>query len=386
MKFIHLADLHLGKRLNEFDLIDDQKFLLHQVIRIAEKHDAHTVLLSGDIYDKAIPSEAAVTLFDEFLKDLAEHHIESYIITGNHDSEERLNFGSSFFEASGVHIFAIYNGELAHYTVQDEYGPVELYLLPFVKASMVKNFYPEETIESYEDAVRVAIAHAEVNPSARNVILAHQFVTGQTPVVLGGSESVGVRQVAESVGTVEQISYKVFDDFDYVALGHIHSGQQVGRETVRYAGSLMKYSLSEVNSDKSVPVVTLGKAKGEVSIEYEPLHPLHNLRHIKGEMKTLLARENVVDAEDYMYVTLTDEEIINDAIGILQQTYPNTVKLDYENSHTKEIQTVDISKVTETRSFQELISDFYQEIYGVEMTEEELKVMLDVAGEAGVEL
>ena len=380
MKFLHLGDLHLGRSLGDFDLIEDQKYILDQILEIIEKENVDGVLIAGDVYDKSIPSEAATNLLDYFLCKLSESGVQTFMISGNHDSDDRLNYGSNLFEANQIYISALYNGTLDKRTVTDEYGEVNVYLLPFVKASQVRHFYPEETIDSYDDAVRVILKHADMDVTQRNVIVAHQFVTGQSEdPALGGSEGAGT----QSVGLVEKIGYDCFDGFDYVALGHIHSPQRVGRDQVRYSGSPLKYSLSEVHNAKSVPVITMGK-KGEVTLELIPLKPMRDLRHIKGNLKALLEPKNITDVEDFIYVTLTDEEIINDAMGIFQQTYPNTVKIDYDNSRTRAMEHVDISNIAENKSFSELIGDFYRLIYNCEMSGEEMDYMRAAAQEAGV--
>lgn len=380
MKFLHLGDLHLGRSLGDFDLIEDQKYILDQILEIIEKENVDGVLIAGDVYDKSIPSEAATNLLDYFLCKLSESGVQTFMISGNHDSDDRLNYGSNLFEANQIYISALYHGTLDKRTVTDEYGEVNVYLLPFVKASQVRHFYPEETIDSYDDAVRVILKHADMDVTQRNVIVAHQFVTGQSEdPALGGSEGAGT----QSVGLVEKIGYDCFDGFDYVALGHIHSPQRVGRDQVRYSGSPLKYSLSEVHNAKSVPVITMGK-KGEVTLELIPLKPMRDLRHIKGNLKALLEPKNITDVEDFIYVTLTDEEIINDAMGIFQQTYPNTVKIDYDNSRTRAMEHVDISNIAENKSFSELIGDFYRLIYNCEMSGEEMDYMRVAAQEAGV--
>ena len=380
MKLLHLGDLHLGRSLGDFDLIEDQKYILDQILKIIEKENVDGVLIAGDVYDKSIPSEAATNLLDYFLCKLSESRVQTFMISGNHDSDDRLNYGSNLFEANQIYISALYPGTLDKRTVTDEYGEVNVYLLPFVKASQVRHFYPEETIDSYDDAVRVILKHADMDVTQRNVIVAHQFVTGQSEdPALGGSEGAGT----QSVGLVEKIGYDCFDGFDYVALGHIHSPQRVGRDEVRYSGSPLKYSLSEVHNAKSVPVITMGK-KGEVTLELIPLKPMRDLRHIKGNLKALLEPKNMTDVEDFIYVTLTDEEIINDAMGIFQQTYPNTVKIDYDNSRTRAMEHVDISNIAENKSFSELISDFYRLIYNCEMSGEEMDYMRAAAQEAGV--
>ena len=380
MKLLHIGDLHLGKSLGDFDLIGDQKYILDQILGIIKEKAVDGVLIAGDVYDKAVPSEAAMNLLDYFLSSLSRSGVSTFMISGNHDSDDRLNYGSDLFAANQIYIASKYDGTLYRRTVTDAHGEADIYLLPFVKASQVKHFFPDAEIATYDDAVRVILAHAGVDPNRRNIIVAHQFVTGRSEdPSLGGSESVGT----QSVGLVEKIGYDCFDAFDYAALGHIHSPQKVGREEVRYAGSPLKYSLSEVNNKKSVPIITLGE-KGNVSLELIPLRPMRDLRHIKGPMKMLLDKTNITDPDDFIYVTLTDEDAVNDAMGIFQQVYPNTVKIDYDNSHTRAIEQVDISSIAENKSFSELIGDFYRLMYQCEMSEEEMKYMKVAAQEAGM--
>ena len=380
MKLLHIGDLHLGKSLGDFDLIRDQKYILDQILGIIKEKAVDGVLIAGDVYDKAVPSEAAMNLLDYFLSSLSRSGVSTFMISGNHDSDDRLNYGSDLFAANQIYIASKYDGTLYRRTVTDAYGEADIYLLPFVKASQVKHFFPDAEIATYDDAVRLILSHAGVDPDRRNIIVAHQFVTGRSEdPSLGGSESVGT----QSVGLVEKIGYDCFDAFDYAALGHIHSPQKVGREEVRYAGSPLKYSLSEVNNTKSVPIITLGE-KGDVSLELIPLRPMRDLRHIKGPMKMLLDKTNITDPDDFIYVTLTDEDTVNDAMGIFQQVYPNTVKIDYDNSHTRAIEQVDISSIAENKSFSELIGDFYKLMYHCDMSEEEMKYMKMAAQEAGI--
>ena len=380
MRLMHIGDLHLGKSLGDFDLTEDQEYLLDQLLEIVEKHAVDAVLIAGDVYDKAMPSEAATRMLDYFLSNLAKRNVYVYMVSGNHDSDERLNYGSNLFETNHIFISARYDGNLYKHTLKVGQEEADIYLLPFVKASQVRHFLPDAKIESYDDAVRAILDKADIDVSRNNVIVAHQFVMGKSEdPELSGSESLGT----QSVGTVEKIGYDCFDVFDYTALGHIHSPQQVGRKEVRYSGSPLKYSLSEVNNEKSVPLITLS-GKGKVEIELVPVRPMRNMRHLKGKLKDLLDKASVTAPEDFIYATLTDEEIVNDAMGIFQQVYPNTVKIDYDNSHTREIEQVDISKIAENRSFAELISDFYRQIYSCEISEEEMDVMRSVAREAGV--
>lgn len=380
MKLIHLADLHLGKSLGGFDLIEDQKYILKQILEIIDRKSIDGVVIAGDVYDKTVPSEAATRLLNDFLSRLAEKKVSTYIISGNHDSDDRLNYGSDLFQASQIYISAVYDGTLPKYVWKDDLCEVHIYLLPFVKASQVRHYFPDSDVRSYEDAVKVILEHAEIDRGTCNILAAHQFVAGKgEDPALGGSESAAT----QSVGLVEKIGYDCFDAFDYVALGHIHSPQRVGRECVRYCGSPLKYSLSEVNNEKSVPVITVG-GKENVNVELVPLKPLRDVRHIRGNLKELLGNGQEKASEDFIYATLTDEEMINDVMGIFQQVYPNTVKIDYDNSHTREIEQVDISNIAANKSFSDLIREFYRQIYGCEISEEEMNVMRMAAREAGV--
>lgn len=380
MKLVHLGDLHLGKSLGDFDLIEDQRYILDQILEIVDKKSVDGVLIAGDVYDRAIPSEGATNLLDYFLKSLAARQVKTFMISGNHDSDDRLNYGSSLFESNQIYISAQFKGELYRQTVNDEYGEVNIYLLPFVKASQVRHFYPDEKIENYDTAVRAIIRHAQIDPKKRNIIVAHQFVAGKgADPELAGSEGAGT----QSVGLVEKIGYDCFDGFDYVALGHIHSPQSVSRDEVRYSGSPLKYSLSEVNNDKSVPLITLGE-KGSLDIELLKLKPMRDMRHLRGPIEKLLDKDNIVRPMDFIYATLTNEDMINDAMGIMQQVYPNTVKIDYDNSRTRQVDQIDITAITEHKSFDELIGDFYRKMYSCEISEEELQIMMEVAKEAGV--
>ena len=256
MKLMHLGDLHLGKALGEFDLIEDQRFILNQILSLIDQRGVDAVLIAGDVYDRAVPSEAATRLLDTFLSALAARRVKVFLISGNHDSDQRLNYGSALFEKNQVYIASVFDGHPVSHTIREEDTGTEvtISLLPFVKASRVRHFFPDAQIETYEDAVRVILENSPVDTGKRNILVAHQFVAGRgADPELSGSEGAG----AQYVGTVEKIGYDLFDAFDYVALGHIHSPQKVGREEVRYSGSPLKYSLSEVNNEKSVPLITI---------------------------------------------------------------------------------------------------------------------------------
>lgn len=393
MKFLHLGDLHLGKSLFDFDLIEDQKYILDEILEIAEEKSVDGILVAGDVYDKSVPSEAAVELLDDFLNELQKREIKVFMVSGNHDSDERLNYGSTLFQSNEIFITAKFDTKLHKQSISDGDTTVDIYMLPFVKALQVRNYVEEKSvagdsgslqgveIKSNEDAVRFIIDQTEIEKEHVNILVAHQFVSGkeQDPE-FAGSESLGT----QSVGTLEKIGYGCFDQFDYVALGHIHSPQKVGREEVRYAGSPLKYSLSEAGHEKTVPLITVSEHK-KIGIELIPLTPKREMWHIKGKKEELLNRKDEkIGKDDFLYVTLTDEDIPENVMGIFQTIYPNTLRIDYDNSYTKKIEQVDISKVAENKSFPQLIGDFYEMMMGEEISPEELQVMEEVAREAGV--
>ena len=379
MKFIHLADLHLGKSVNEFSMIEDQKFILDQIINIIQKKEIDGVFVAGDVYDRTVPSEEAVRLFNSFLTELSELGKYVFVISGNHDSDVRLDFGSSLLKKSNIFIAGSYGGEIQKVDLTDEYGPIHIWLLPFVKASHVRHYFPEADTATYDSALKTAIRQCDVNTDERNIILSHQFITGKS----GGPELAGSETAIVNVGTVDNAGYDCYDQFDYVALGHIHGCQSVGRETCRYAGSPLKYSLNqnELSKEKTVPVITMGE-KGRVDIELSELKPMRDVRRIKGKLAELL--KNAVDTKDYIYATLTDEETQFEAMSRLREVYPNTMKLDYDNSASKKLKE-DLEEIEiEGKSFDELVSDFYEMIQGRAPEEKEWQIIHEVAREAGV--
>lgn len=351
MKLIHISDLHLGKRVNEFSMIEDQKYILEQIISITEQEQADGVLIAGDIYDKPVPTAEAVQVFDRFLTRLADLKLPVYAISGNHDSAERIAFGARLMSGRGVYLSPAYEGRAEVITAADSYGEVNLYLLPFIRPAVVRHAFEEEEIGSYQDAVRTAVEHMEIDTSKRNVLVAHQFVTG---AIRCESEEV-------SVGGLENVDASVFAPFDYAALGHIHSPQQAGRETVRYCGSPLKYSFSEAEQEKSVVLVDL-KEKGDVSIRRIPLAPLRDLRKIRGSYLevTALSFYQGTNTKDYLQITLTDEEDIPDGMQKLRVIYPNLMRLDYDNRRTRESRAVEGAKETERKSELELLEEFYE--------------------------
>ena len=352
MKLIHLSDLHIGKRLHEKSFLDDQKHILNQILEICKREQPDAVLIAGDVYDKSIPSGEAVTLFDDFLFALSELGKDVFIISGNHDSPERLSFGGRLMKKAKIHLSPVYNGTVEPISLSDEFGEVEIYMLPFIKPTHVRQYYGEETIESYTDAMRVAIEKMHVDPSQRNVIITHQFITNAATC---DSEEV-------SVGGTDQVDARVFDDFDYVALGHIHGPQWVERETIRYCGTPLKYSFSEAKDQKSVTVVELAQ-KGSLSVRTVPLVPMRDMVEIKGKYEEIMLKsfyENTSYTEDYVHVTLTDEEDIVDAIGKLRSVYHNLMRLDYDNTRTRKAVQVEGAAEVETKSPLVLFSDFYE--------------------------
>ena len=352
MKFLHLADLHLGKRVNGFSMLEDQAHILRQILAILDDEQPDGVLIAGDVYDKSVPSVEAVELLDGFLTELRTRGVPVLLISGNHDSPERLAFGGRVMDSCGIHISPVYDGALAPVTLHDEFGPVHVWLLPFVKPAHMRRWFPDADIESYTDAVAEAVAHMDIDTAARNVLVTHQFVTGGTR---SGSEEL-------SVGGTDNVDSGVFAPFDYVALGHLHGAQHIGRETIRYAGSPLKYSFSEARQHKSVTVVTLGE-KGDVQVRTVALTPLRELREIRGSYDELTARsfyEHTTYRSDYLHLILTDEQDVFDAMSRLRTTYPYLMTLDYDNARTRAAGGMSVPAETERRTPLELFEALYQ--------------------------
>lgn len=351
MKFLHLADLHLGKRVNGFSMLEDQAHILRQILAILDDERPDGVLIAGDVYDKSVPSVEAVELLDGFLTELRARGVPVLLISGNHDSPERLAFGGRVMDSCGIHISPVYDGALAPVTLHDTFGPVHVWLLPFVKPAHVRRWFPDADIESYTDAVAEAVAHMDIDTAARNVLVTHQFVTGGTR---SGSEEL-------SVGGTDNVDSGVFAPFDYVALGHLHGAQHIGRETIRYAGSPLKYSFSEARQHKSVTVVTLGE-KGDVQVRTVALTPLRELREIRGSYDELTARsfyEHTTYRSDYLHLILTDEQDVFDAMSRLRTIYPYLMTLDYDNARTRAAGGMSVPAETERRTPLELFEALY---------------------------
>ena len=351
MKFAHIGDLHIGKRVHDFSMLEDQRYIMDQMMKIFAEQKVDGVLIAGDVYDKTVPSAEAVQLFDEFITGLAKAEIPVYMISGNHDSAERLSFGAKLFESSDIYISQVYDGEMKRIVLKDQYGPISVYLLPFLKPAAVRHALQRDDINTYEEGVMAALQECEIDTTQRNVLVAHQFVTGAD------------RSDSEEtwVGGLDNVSAEVFKDFDYVALGHLHSPQAVGRDQVRYCGTPLKYSFSEVGQEKSITVVEL-KEKGNVEISAVPLHPLRDMRKIRGSYMEVTAKsfyENG-NCEDYLHVTLTDEEDILDGLQKLRVIYPNIMQLEYDNRRTRENPELTTAQAVEQKSEMELFMEFYE--------------------------
>ena len=364
MKLIHLSDLHLGKRLNDFSLGEDQEYILNQILGIVEAEAPDAVVIAGDVYDKAIPSVEAVGLFDEFLVRLAKLNTQIFVISGNHDSPERIAFGNRLLDAAGLHLSPVYSGRVEPITLTDGFGPVHFYLLPFVKPLHVRRFYPDDPTDTYTQALSAAVEHMDIDERQRNILVTHQFVTG---AARSDSEEL-------CVGGADNVDSAVFQAFDYVALGHIHSPQHCGSEKVRYCGTPLKYSFSEVKDQKSVTVAEL-KEKGNLTIRTVPLKPLRELVELRGTFAELTDKsfyEHTTWQTDYTHLTLTDEEDIPDAIGKLRLIYQGLMKLDYDNARTRSNGEITGTEVQRARSPLELFADFYALQNNRPMTQEQL--------------
>ncbi len=372
MKLLHTSDLHIGKRVNEFSMIEDQEYILQQMLDIIDDHKPDGIMIAGDVYDRTVPTVEAVRLFDWFLTELNRRDQYIFIVSGNHDSADRLNFGGRIMEQNKIYIAGRFEGELDRLVLEDEHGPLNIYMLPFVKPVLVRPYYPE--VETYEDAVDSILKNANIDYKQRNILIAHQFIiSGQNVPEQSESEAI-------SIGGLDHIDASVFDGLDYVALGHLHGPQRIGQDTIRYAGSPLKYSFSEVKQKKSVTMVEMGE-KGQVSFEKIPLTPIRDMREIKGEIDKLLDPENYSKANtmDYIRAILTDEEEIYDAIGKMRSVYPNIMRLELENS--KSMWNSDsrlIADDIESKTAMELFEEFYINQNNIPMSKGQKDIMLDL--------
>ncbi len=364
MKFIHLSDLHIGKSVKEFSMAEDLRYIFAKVFEIIDEQKPDAILIAGDVYDRTVPSAEAVRILDDFIATLSKKKLKTFIISGNHDCAERIAFGGRVMSAAGINMSPVYNGVVEPITLEDENGKVNIYMLPFIKPAHVRRYFPEENIENYTDAVRVAIEHMNVDSKERNILIAHQFVTG---ALRCDSEEV-------SVGGLDNVDVSVFDSFDYVALGHIHSPQSIGRDEVRYCGTLLKYSFSEAEGFKSVTVVDMGE-KGSVDITEIPIKPLRDMVKLKGCFEQVMSKEfsDRVNAEDYVKIVLTDEEEIMEGMSKLRTVYKNIMELEYDNRRTKSSSEITDIVNIESKSPLELFGEFYEIQNGQAMSEEQME-------------
>lgn len=364
MKFAHIADLHIGKRVHDFSMLEDQRYILEEMLRIFDEEKVDGVLIAGDVYDKTVPSAEAVQVFDDFITKLAKMEMPIYMISGNHDSAERLAFGAQLFENDGVYISPVYEGEVKKVEVEDVYGTVNIWLLPFLKPATVRHALQREDINTYEEGVVAALQGCEIDTEQRNILVAHQFVTGADR---SDSEET-------SVGGLDNVSAEVFEDFDYVALGHIHRAQKMGRETLRYSGTPLKYSFSEADHKKSVTILELLE-KGRVEIHVVPLVPRRDMRKMRGTYMEVTAKDAYTEENkmDYLQITLTDEEDVPGALQKLRTVYSNLMRLEYDNARTWENREVQAVEAQEQKSELELFEEFYELLNNESMKDEQVE-------------
>lgn len=363
MKFIHLSDLHLGIRVNDFSMSEDQRYILDRILDIIDSEAPDGIIIAGDIYDKSMPPAEAVAMFDDFISSIADRKIKTFIISGNHDSAERIAFGSRIMNAGGIYLSPVYNGDIKPVVMEDEYGSVNIYMLPFVRPSAVRAFYPDDDTDSYSSAVETAVKHMNADFSQRNIIITHQFVTG---AVRSDSEDI-------SVGGTDNVSADIFADFDYTALGHIHKPQNIGSERIRYCGTPLKYSFSEAKQDKSVTVIELGK-KGDVNVRTVKLIPLRDMTELKGSYEELMKKsfyDGTGYTEDYVHITLTDENDIPDAVSKLRLVYHRLMKMDYDNARTKKQSIIEGMTSAREADPEKLFGEFFESQNNVPMNDEQ---------------
>ena len=370
MKFVHLSDLHIGKRVNDYSMIEDQTYILERVLEIIGEEKPQAILIAGDIYDKPLPPAEAVRLFDDFISRLSETGAEVFIISGNHDSAERLSFGSQIMDKQGIHFTGGYDGRTHRFSLSDEYGRVNFYMLPFIKPVHVRQAFPEDEgaaeIVTFTDALTYAIEKMGIDEGERNVLIAHQFCTG---AIRSESEDV-------SVGGLDNVDSTVFAPFDYTALGHLHGPQAVGAGNIRYCGSPLKYSFSEAEQIKSVTVAELGEKKKtgcEVHLKTMELVPMRDMKVLRGKFSELTDKiyYKGLKADDYMRIILTDEEDVIGALGSLRAIYPNIMRLEYDNMRTRASAIVPDSEGNDGRTPLEIFAGLYEAQNGKLMDEEQ---------------
>lgn len=379
MRFLHLADLHLGKSVNGFHMIEDQKYILDQILHTISDAHIDGVFICGDVYDRSIPGTEAVELLDDFLTKLKSLRVRVFIISGNHDSSERLGFGGRLFASNGIYIANRLERHIRKETLHDAYGALNIYMLPFIKPMSVKACFQDEAIKTYNDAVKALIGNTHLKLQERNILLAHQFViSGKQKPFISDSE------IQLNVGGIDEVDGSCFEDFDYVALGHIHRPQSIGRETMRYAGSILKYSFSEAFQDKYLTVLDV-QEKNNIAIEQYPLKPLHDMRCIKGRLKELISDDIVLlaDPTDYIHATLTDSAALLEPMKALKSVYPNTMQLAFERGQQgTDTPYLKAQHSVRRKTEAELFADFYEMATGVALDDARLEIVREVVHEA----
>lgn len=371
MKLIHTADLHIGKMVNEFSMLKDQEYVLQQIVAVVKEENADGLIIAGDVYDRAIPPAEAVALFDHFINELFERKVPILLISGNHDSPERLSFASNILDKKGFHIAGVFDGIVKNVSFTDEYGKVNIYLLPYIKPQIVKHILGKEEVLTYEDSVKTVLDIIPIVEEERNILVTHHFVTN-----LGTEPEQSDSETRISIGGADNVDVSVFKDFDYVALGHIHGPQRIGRDTVRYAGSPLKYSFSEVFHKKSITIIDL-KEKGNINISTKELKPFHDLRKVKGRLEDLMSEEiySLADTTDYLQVTLTNQEELIDPMGTLRSVYPNVMQLILEKNIRKQELTSTKVNDLKSKSTLEIYKEFYEAVTDQVFDDKREKVM-----------
>lgn len=372
MKLLHLADLHIGKIIYEQSLLDDQKYMLKEIVKIVDTEKVDAVLLSGDIYDRSVPPADAVDVLNNFLNMLIKIlKVKVFMISGNHDSKERLNFGSQIFENDGLYIQTSYDGKIRCIELSDN---INIYMLPFIKPIEVKQYFENEKLDTYDEAMKLIMKKEDLDDEKVNVLMAHQFVTA------GNKDPETCESETINVGGVENVDSSNFEKFDYVALGHIHGPQRIGKDTIRYAGTMLKYSFSEVNHNKSAVLVNI-KSKEKIEYRLISLKPMRDMRVIKGPIEELLNEDNYKDTntQDYIKAIITNKEAIYDAIGQIRRVYPNTLSLEISNIKSS-IQNVELENIENLKQKDEfeLFDDFYEFQNNVRLDEEQKEIIKDI--------
>lgn len=328
MRFLHISDLHLGKRVHEFSMLAEQSHILQVIVELAKENKVDAVLISGDIYDKTQPPAEAVELFDSFLTELFTADIAVLAISGNHDAQERISYGNKILSESNVHFSHTFDGSIKSIPFQDEYGTLWVHLLPFLKPLYVRRFFEGVQAGDYSGAIEAVLGNLDLKEADRHVLLAHQFVVAE------GKSPERSESELQMVGGLDSVKASLFSSFDYVALGHLHKAQEAGANYLRYSGSPLKYSFSEIDHEKSAVLIEL-REKGKLKIELLPLYAKHDLRYIEGFMDELLDPDFIKEQkkDDYLFVGIKDEQVV-DAMAKLRGVYPNVMSLEFISQKT----------------------------------------------------